>query len=51
MNLVMTRDGRFIEIQGTAEGAPFSKEQFKAILTCADEAFKNVFSAQDEVMK
>lgn len=51
MNLVMTRDGRFIEIQGTAEGAPFSKEQFNAILTCADEAFKNVFSAQDEVMK
>jgi ribonuclease PH len=51
MNLVMTRDGRFIEIQGTAEGAPFSKEQFNAILTCADDAFKSVFTAQDEVMK
>ena len=51
MNLVMTRDGRFIEIQGTAEGSPFSKEQFNAILTCADDAFKSVFTAQDEVMK
>ena len=27
MNIVMTREGRFIEIQGTAEGQPFSKEQ------------------------
>lgn len=50
MNLVMTRDGKFIEIQGTAEGQPFSKDEFNAILECADEAFKYVFEAQDKVM-
>jgi len=32
MNLVMTREGRFIEIQGTAEGEPFSGDQLSAML-------------------
>lgn len=50
MNLVMTRDGKFIEIQGTAEGSPFSREEFDAILECAGEAFNFVFTAQDKVM-
>lgn len=50
MNLVMTNDGRFIEIQGTAEGSPFSKEQFDAILECADNALKSVFSAQEKAL-
>ena len=51
MNLVMTRGGSFIEIQGTAEGSPFSRDQFNAILSCADNAFQNVFAAQDKVLK
>ncbi len=32
MNLVMTQHGGFIEIQGTAEGAPFSREQADAMM-------------------
>ena len=33
MNIVMTRDGEFIEVQGTAEGAPFSRDQLSALLS------------------
>ena len=32
MNVVMTGDGRFIEVQGTAEGAPFDKRELDALL-------------------
>lgn len=32
MNIVMTKSGKFIEVQGTAEGEPFSREQLNALL-------------------
>jgi len=35
MNIVCTGDGRFIEVQGTAEGSPFSREQMDDLLTLA----------------
>jgi ribonuclease PH len=34
-NFVITGRGGFVEVQGTAEGAPFSEEQFQALLTLA----------------
>jgi ribonuclease PH len=41
MNLVLTGDGKFIEVQGTAEGAPFDRAELDALLElgaggCAD---------------
>lgn len=50
MNIVMTKAGRFIEIQGTAEGVPFTREQLEALIDCATSALKDVFNAQDEVI-
>ena len=47
MNIVMTESGKFIEVQGTAEGQPFSEEQMQALLSCAKESLKTVFSAQN----
>ena len=35
MNVVMTADGGFIEVQGTAEGAPYSEEEMTAMLALA----------------
>jgi ribonuclease PH len=35
MNVVMTGDGRFIEVQGTAEGEPFDRDQFQRLLELA----------------
>ena len=32
MNVVCTGDGRFVEIQGTAEAAPFAREELNALL-------------------
>lgn len=50
MNIVMTKSGKFIEIQGTAEGEPFSREQLDNLLVCADGALKHVFAAQDKAL-
>tara|TARA_R110000868_G_scaffold287003_4_gene547454 strand:- start:572 stop:1279 length:708 start_codon:yes stop_codon:yes gene_type:complete len=50
MNIVMTSSGRFVEVQGTAEAEPFSKEQMLALLDCAEEALKVVFTAQNKVL-
>lgn len=41
MNVVMGEDGGFIEIQGTAEGAPFSETQFQAMLVLAKKVLRN----------
>lgn len=46
MNIVMTDDGRFIEVQGTAEGNPFTSEELTALLDCAKTALQDVFTAQ-----
>jgi len=50
MNIVMTKEGKFIEVQGTAEGEPFSRDELNAILDCAAEALKTVFSAQEKAL-
>jgi len=36
-NFVMTGSGRFVEIQGTAEGAPFSREELDALMILAEQ--------------
>jgi ribonuclease PH len=35
MNVVCTGDGRFVEVQGTAEGAPFARSELDAMLDLA----------------
>lgn len=51
MNIVMTKSGKFVEIQGTAEESPFDKDQFDALVLCASECLKVVFEKQDEALK
>lgn len=50
MNIVMTGSGKFIEVQGTAEGEPFSMEHLMALLDCAKTALKVVTSEQQKVL-
>ena len=50
MNIVMTEAGKFIEVQGTAEGSPFSMDQLQALLDCAGNCLKDVFTKQKEVL-
>ncbi len=50
MNIVMTADGRFVEVQGTAEGTPFTREQMDALLDCAGISLKTVFEKQNQAI-
>ena len=45
-NVVMTEDGRFVEIQGTAEGQPFERAALERILTLATAGIQELFALQ-----
>ena len=45
-NLVMTGDGEFIEVQGSAEGAPFSRKTLDVMLAMGETACDKIFAAQ-----
>ena len=51
MNVVMTGEGKFIEIQGTAERAPFEKGQMDKLLELAKEGILNVIDIQRNLSK
>src|SRR5687767_2647130 len=46
MNLVKTGDGRFIELQGTAEGQPFDRRALDALMELADNGIKELIALQ-----
>jgi ribonuclease PH len=46
MNVVMTGSGGFVEIQGTAEGEPFSRAEMEALLALADKGIRELVAAQ-----
>jgi ribonuclease PH len=49
-NVVMTGEGEFIEVQGTAEGKPFSREQMNRLVDLAEGGIRRLFALQQEVM-
>jgi ribonuclease PH len=46
MNVVMTSAGRFVEVQGTAEGEPFGDEEMQRMLALAKGGLKEIFERQ-----
>ena len=46
MNVVMTGRGGLVEVQGTAEGEPFTREQLHAMLELADQGIRDLIAAQ-----
>ena len=50
MNVVKTGDGRFIEIQGTAEGAPFDSNALSELLNLANTAIKDLVEMQRDIV-
>jgi len=46
MNVVMTGSGGFVEVQGTAEGAPFSAGQMQALIALAQQGIAELVAAQ-----
>jgi ribonuclease PH len=51
MNVVCTGDGRFIEVQGTAEREPFSREQMDSLLALATDGLATLVARQREIIK
>jgi ribonuclease PH len=50
MNVVMTSSGRFVEVQGTAEGMPFSKAELNEMLSLAEHGIAEILDLQAEVL-
>jgi ribonuclease PH len=50
LNLVMTGEGHFVEVQGTGEKAPFSKDQLKAMLTAGEKGVAALIDYQKDVL-
>jgi ribonuclease PH len=50
MNVVMTGAGKFIEVQGTAEGAAFSRDELEALLGLAEAGIDEIFALQRELL-
>jgi ribonuclease PH len=46
MNVVMTAAGGFVEVQGTAEGVAFSRDEMGALLALADKGIRELVAAQ-----
>lgn len=51
MNVVMTQDGKFIEVQGTAEGVAFSREEMAAMLELAEKGCRELLDIQQQALQ
>ena len=50
MNFVMTGSGKFVEVQGTAESAPFTRKQMERMTEIAQEGIRELLKAQKKVL-
>src|SRR3954468_6470141 len=50
MNIVKTGDGRFIEVQGTAEGSPFDRDGLNTLLDLADHGIRQLVEKQKAIV-
>ncbi|OOH86294.1 ribonuclease PH [Pasteurellaceae bacterium 15-036681] len=50
MNVVMVEDGRLVEVQGTAEGEPFSHSELLTLLDLAKQGIEQLVQAQKEAL-
>ena len=50
MNIVMNEAGRFIEVQGTAEGHAFTDDEFSSMLELAKVGIREIIAAQNDVL-
>ncbi|MEW6312526.1 MAG: ribonuclease PH [Pseudomonadota bacterium] len=51
MNVVMTADGGLVEVQGTAEGAPFSRAEMNAMMDLAQAGIAQLVAAQKAALE
>lgn len=51
MNVVVTGSGRYVEVQGTAEGEPYSRDQLNEMLALADKGTADLFEDQTRALQ
>jgi ribonuclease PH len=51
LNVAMTDDGRLVEVQGTAEGAPFSQQSLGRMLDLATQGIARLVRRQCEALR
>jgi ribonuclease PH len=51
MNVAMTDAGAFVELQGTAEGAPFTRIQLESLLDLAESGIRRLHAAQADALR
>jgi ribonuclease PH len=51
MNVAMTKAGKFVEVQGTSEHAPFDERQLAAMLALARRGIRQMIAAQEKILK
>lgn len=51
MNVVMTHSGRYVEVQGTAEGEPYTRSQLDDMLALADAGIRDLVTAQNTAVQ
>lgn len=50
MNIIMTGNGRFVEVQGTAEGEPFTKQEMETLFTYAEKGIQELTGIQQQLL-
>jgi ribonuclease PH len=50
MNVVMTESGGLVEVQGTAEGRPFSRGELEALLDLAERGVRELVAVQKRAL-
>ncbi|MFQ6110868.1 MAG: ribonuclease PH [Nitrospinota bacterium] len=50
MNVVMTGDGRLVEVQGTGEGRPFTREEMEVLLSLAQKGIRELIEMQRSLL-
>ena len=51
MNIIATDEGEFIEIQGTGEESPFSRNELNELLDLAQKGIKQMVQIQKDALK
>ncbi|MFY9174361.1 MAG: ribonuclease PH [Peptococcia bacterium] len=51
MNVVMTGQGHFVEVQGTAEGYPFTREELNRLLELSEQGVRELIKLQKETLR
>ena len=51
MNIIMTDDGEFVEVQGTGEEKPFSRAELNELLDLGEKGAKQMIQVQKDALK